>query len=64
MGTDTTAPRRYFDADSHVLEPVDWLTPYADPDIRDRMRTLEMPGVPNNESAAEIVVEALTDRAR
>ena len=55
MGTDTAAPRRYFDADSHVLEPVDWLTPYADPDIRDRMRTLEMPGVPNNESAAEIV---------
>ena len=32
--------RRYFDADSHVLEPTDWLTPYADPAIRDRMRTL------------------------
>ena len=57
MGTDTTAPRRYFDADSHVLEPVDWLTPYADPDIRDRMRTLELPGAPTNESAAEIVAE-------
>ena len=57
MGSDTTAPRRYFDADSHVLEPVDWLTPYADPDIRDRMRTLEMPGVPTNESAAEIVAK-------
>ena len=26
---DHRAPRRYFDADSHVLEPVDWLTPVS-----------------------------------
>ena len=49
------AERRYFDADSHVLEPTDWLTPYADPDIRDRMRTLPNPLAPDNEGAAEIV---------
>ena len=56
MGTDT-APRRYFDADSHVLEPVDWLTPYADPGIRDRLRTLRLPLAPTNESAAGIVAD-------
>ncbi len=27
-----------FDADSHVLEPKDWLTPYADPGIREQLR--------------------------
>jgi predicted TIM-barrel fold metal-dependent hydrolase len=47
--------RRYFDADSHVLEPNDWLTPYADPDIRDRMPTLPNPLAPDNRSATEIV---------
>jgi hypothetical protein len=35
--------RRYFDADSHVLEPNDWLRPNADPAIRDRLRTLTHP---------------------
>ena len=30
--------RRYYDADSHVMEPTDWLVPYADPSIRDRLR--------------------------
>jgi len=30
--------RRRFDADSHVLEPGDWITPYADPGVRGRLR--------------------------
>lgn len=51
------APRRYFDADSHVLEPNDWLRPYADPAIRDRLRVLELPLAPSNDEAAAIVAE-------
>jgi uncharacterized protein len=49
--------RRLFDADSHVLEPNDWLRPYADPDIRDRLRTLTHPQAPSNEEAADIVAQ-------
>ena len=30
--------RVYFDADSHVMEPADWLKEYADPDIRDQLK--------------------------
>ena len=30
--------RVYYDADSHVMEPADWLGEYADPDIRDRLK--------------------------
>jgi predicted TIM-barrel fold metal-dependent hydrolase len=51
----TATGRRYLDADSHVLEPTDWLTPYADPDIRDRLRTLTHPIAPDNAAAAGIV---------
>jgi uncharacterized protein len=51
----TATGRRYLDADSHVLEPTDWLTPYADPDIRPRMRTLPHPFAPDNAKAAAIV---------
>ena len=51
----TATTRRFLDADSHVLEPTDWLIPYADPGIRDRIRPLEMPVAPDNVSAAEIV---------
>jgi predicted TIM-barrel fold metal-dependent hydrolase len=47
--------RRYFDADSHILEPNDWLRPYADPPIRDRFRTLTHPLAPSNDAAAEVV---------
>jgi predicted TIM-barrel fold metal-dependent hydrolase len=65
----TATARRYLDADSHVLEPTDWLTPYADPDIRPRMRTLPHTFAPDNASAAGIVAaraaapdtDALTD---
>jgi predicted TIM-barrel fold metal-dependent hydrolase len=30
--------RTYYDADSHVMEPADWLKEYADPDIRDDLK--------------------------
>jgi predicted TIM-barrel fold metal-dependent hydrolase len=43
------------DADSHVLEPNDWLRPYADPSIRDRLRTIDNPSAPDDERAARIV---------
>ena len=55
--------RRYFDADSHVLEPNDWLRPYADPAIRDRLRTLDHPLAPTNEQAVEIVAGREPDTA-
>src|SRR3954470_17989357 len=32
------AGRVIYDADSHVMEPKDWITPYADPDVRERLR--------------------------
>src|SRR3954468_11573754 len=32
------AGRVIYDADSHVMEPKDWITPYADPQVRDRLR--------------------------
>jgi predicted TIM-barrel fold metal-dependent hydrolase len=51
----TATPRRYLDADSHVLEPNDWLLPYADPDVRDKMRVLANPLAPDNAGAADIV---------
>ena len=43
------ATRRYFDADSHILEPNDWLQPYADPGIRERLRVLEHPLAPSSD---------------
>lgn len=30
--------RIYLDADSHVMEPSDWIIPFADPDIRPRLK--------------------------
>jgi predicted TIM-barrel fold metal-dependent hydrolase len=30
--------RVIFDADSHVMEPKDWITPYADPGVREQLR--------------------------
>ncbi len=53
--------RRYFDADSHILEPNDWLRPYADPSIRDRLRVLQHPIAPTNARAAEIVAGRAAD---
>jgi len=34
--------RAYFDADSHIMELSDWLAPYADPAIRDRIGSLKL----------------------
>ena len=36
--------RTYHDADSHVMELTDWLAPYADPKIRERLRPLHLGG--------------------
>lgn len=53
--------RRYFDADSHVLEPLDWLEGYADPHIRAKLRPLGMPIAPTAERAATLVASRDTD---
>src|SRR5262249_4249310 len=46
--------RVYHDADSHVMETPDWLLPYADPHVRDRMRPLFVSTVkPGEERAIE-----------
>lgn len=52
-----TSPQRYFDAGSHVLEPTDWLRPYADPNIRERLRVLPLPMAPSNEDALARVAQ-------
>ncbi len=36
--------RAYYDADSHLMETSDWLVQYAEPDIRDRIRPLNLGG--------------------
>ena len=36
--------RRYFDADSHLMELPGWLEGYADPDVRTRIRPLALGG--------------------
>ncbi|HXZ86431.1 MAG TPA: amidohydrolase family protein [Myxococcota bacterium] len=36
--------RTYHDADSHLMELSDWLAPYADPGIRERLRPLHLGG--------------------
>jgi predicted TIM-barrel fold metal-dependent hydrolase len=42
------------DADSHVVETPDWLEPYADPDVRERMQPLFVASVkPGEESFIE-----------
>ena len=43
--------RVYHDADSHVMETPDWIVPYADPGIRDRLQPLYVSTVkPGEES--------------
>jgi predicted TIM-barrel fold metal-dependent hydrolase len=34
--------RTYYDADSHIMETREWLTSYADPDMRERLRPLDL----------------------
>lgn len=50
----TEPARRYFDADSHVLEPQDWLVRYADPGVREQLKPLPTPIAPDAEQAAAI----------
>lgn len=38
------AGRTYRDADSHLMELGDWLAPYADPDVREKLRPLYLGG--------------------
>jgi len=49
--------RVYHDADSHVMETPDWVVPYADPGIRERMRPLYVSTVKPGE-------EKMIDRLR
>ena len=56
-----TAPyasgRTYFDADSHVVETPEWLAPFADPAIRDRIRDLDL-GKGGGELASKALARA------
>jgi predicted TIM-barrel fold metal-dependent hydrolase len=36
--------RSYCDADSHIMELADWLAPYADPGVREKLRPLYLGG--------------------
>jgi uncharacterized protein len=36
--------RTYYDADSHLMELSDWLSTYADPDVREQLRPLYLGG--------------------
>ena len=38
------AGRTYYDADSHIMELTDWLAPYADPGVREKLRPLYLGG--------------------
>jgi predicted TIM-barrel fold metal-dependent hydrolase len=49
--------RRYCDADSHVMELHDWLPRYADPQVRDRIRPLQLAG------AGALAEQAVADAA-
>jgi len=49
------------DADSHVMETPDWLVPYADPDIRERLEPLRLSGCKPGE---ETLIEELRRRHR
>src|SRR5438067_1008811 len=51
--------RTYYDADSHLMELSDWLSTYADPDIRDQLRPLYLGGAGKS---ADKAVEAAEHR--
>lgn len=55
----TYASRACFDADSHLMEPLDWLARYADGKIRDRLPPLRLAGAG---SAAEKAIRAAMAR--
>jgi uncharacterized protein len=49
--------RTFFDADSHIMELADWLAPYADPDVREKLRPLYLGG------AGKLADEAVSNAA-
>lgn len=51
--------RTYFDADSHLMETEHWLAPYADPEVRDRLKPL---GFDRGNSVVEKVIAAAEKR--
>jgi hypothetical protein len=56
--------RTYHDADSHVMETPEWIVPYADPGIRDRLRPLYVGTVkPGEESFIDAVRRRHADPA-
>ncbi len=52
--------RLYLDADSHVMEPADWLKEYADPDVRDRLKPAPSWNF-TRAKAAELLAERASD---
>ena len=60
MTTYTPTGRTIFDADSHIMEVRDWLSAYADPGIRERLRPLHLGGAGGK--VAEKAVDAAEAR--
>jgi predicted TIM-barrel fold metal-dependent hydrolase len=50
--------RVIYDADSHVMEPKDWITPYADPDVRDRLRPAYSADFDNEKARAAVEIRS------
>jgi predicted TIM-barrel fold metal-dependent hydrolase len=50
--------RIFHDADSHVMETPEWLFPYAEPELREKLQPLSLQGVP--EAKRERFVEKMT----
>jgi predicted TIM-barrel fold metal-dependent hydrolase len=46
--------RVIYDADSHVMEPKDWITPYADADLRERLRPAHSSDFDNEKAKAAV----------
>ncbi len=54
--------RVYFDADSHVVETDDWIQPFADPSVRDRLRPL-FGGAFGSDAANKVLAKRAADPA-
>ncbi len=50
--------RTFYDADSHIMETADWLVEYADPDVRDRIRPMNLGGA--GDATAHYIATATT----
>ncbi|HLY78613.1 MAG TPA: hypothetical protein VKQ70_04525, partial [Caulobacteraceae bacterium] len=51
--------RMIHDADSHVMEPVDWLVPFAEESMKERLLRRAPPANPSAKPAPEKVLEGL-----